>query len=177
MTRALAQVVIGIALIAAATAAWFTARQLHARAAHEERLMTFQESLPATSLLETANADFRKAQKQAHVLGVEGLDRLLQAYASALRNEPFNRDAAYSYEYVARLRDQVARTRRPPASNTTSTPVTPDDLPDGPTLHGRPGAHPSDSPGEEFEIVTPMDYGEREAQPEATPGRRLPRKG
>jgi hypothetical protein len=51
------------------------------------------------------------------------------------------------------------------------------ELPDGPTIHGRPGTHPQPSRGEEFEILTPMNYGDREAQPEPTPGVKLPKKG
>ena len=50
-------------------------------------------------------------------------------------------------------------------------------LPAGPTVHGRPGMHPPSTKGEEFEVITPMDYGDREAQPEPTPGVKLPRKG
>ena len=37
--------------------------------------------------------------------------------------------------------------------------------------------HPPSTKGEEFEVITPMDYGDREAQPEPTPGVKLPRKG
>jgi hypothetical protein len=36
---------------------------------------------------------------------------------------------------------------------------------------------PPTTKGEEFEVLTPMDYGDREAQPEPTTGRKLPPKG
>ena len=51
------------------------------------------------------------------------------------------------------------------------------DLPKGPTIHGRPGGPPPDTKAEDFEIIAPMEFGDREAQPEATPGGKLPRKG
>ena len=133
-------------------------------------------------LLTTANAAFRKAQREAGARppSVERLDQVLQAYTAVLKNGGFNRDAAYNYEYLSRLRDSIARSKTaapsryvPPRTFTSTN----DDLPVGPTVHGAPGTHPPGAKGEEFEIMTPMDYGEREAQPEATPGRPLPRKG
>jgi len=96
-----------------------------------------------------------------------------------LKNSGFDRDAAYNYEYVARLRDAAARAKprpepssRPPVRNPR-----PGEFPDGPTIHGRPGMHPPATKGEEFEVLTPMNFGDREAQPEPTPGMRLPKKG
>ena len=51
------------------------------------------------------------------------------------------------------------------------------DLPAGPTIHGGPGAPPPDAKTEEFQTIMPMEYGDREAQPEATPGVKRQRKG
>jgi hypothetical protein len=51
------------------------------------------------------------------------------------------------------------------------------DLPAGPTIHGGPGGPPPDAKTEEFQIIMPMEYGDREAQPLATPGARRERKG
>ena len=134
-----------------------------------------------TLLLMAANASFRAAQREAgdRLPPAERLDRPLQAYAGVLKNGGFNRDAAYNFEFVARLRDSSERaksqiSRQPPPRPRTRPD---DDLPAGPTIHGTRGTHPPGTKGEEFEVLTPMDYGEREAQPEATPGRRLPRKG
>lgn len=132
-------------------------------------------------LLMAANASFRKAQREAagRMPTPERLDQAAQAYAAALKNAGFNRDAAYNYEFVARLRDGVARSKGAGQPRMARTPAAPPDdtLPAGPTIHGRPGTHPPNTRGEEFEVLTPMDYGDREAQPEATPGRPLPRKG
>ena len=119
-----------------------------------------------------ANATYRRAQAtDARPLSVDQIDQALQAYASVLRNG-FDRDAAYNYEFVARQRDQATRTRtgtKPPQRATR--PVRPS------TIHGREGMDPPTTKGEEFEVLTPMDYGDREAQPEPTAGRKLPPKG
>jgi hypothetical protein len=135
----------------------------------------------AASLMFSANAFFRKAQRQAggQPPSVEWLDQAVQAYASVLKNAGFDRDAAYNYELVARLRDSVARAKVTPPVRQTRAPAArrDDDLPSGATIHGRPGTHPPNTRGEDFEVLTPMDYGDREAQPEPTPGQRLPRKG
>ena len=140
-----------------------------------------RENGNAAQLLVAAHALFRKMQRDgARASGAERLDQVLQAYASVLKNSGFNDDAAYNYEYVSRLRDAVARSKVPTSTRASTPPAAPagrDDLPRGATIHGRPGAHPPATRGDEFEVLTPMDYGEREAQPEATPGRPLPRKG
>jgi hypothetical protein len=113
-----------------------------------------------------ANGAFRKMQRAAggKPPAADQLDQVLQGYAAVLKQDGFNRDAAFNYEYVARLRDQPPRAKPQPPSPPS-------------TIHGRQGAHPPRTKGEEFEILTPMDYGDREAQPEPTPGKKLPRKG
>jgi hypothetical protein len=144
----------------------------------------------AAVLLTAANAAFRESQRQpgAGSAAVQQLDGVLNAYASALKAAPPKPDAsdaeavakaaAYNYEYVARVRDQVARSQgkslKPPAAAVT---VTSGDLPAGPTIHGRPGAPPPEAKMEELQMLAPMEYGDREAQPEATPGGKRERKG
>ena len=44
-------------------------------------------------------------------------------------------------------------------------------------MHGVAGAPPPDVKAEEFETIAPMDFGDREAQHEATPGATIKRKG
>ena len=86
---------------------------------------------------------------------------------------------------VARLRDQVARAPqskplKPAAwrrSLGEAAAATAGDLPAGPTIHGRPGAPPPDAKMEDLQMLAPMEYGDREAQPEATPGGKRERKG
>jgi len=134
----------------------------------------------ADILLAAANASFRSAQRDsaAGPAAVQRLDGVLQAYAAAMKASP-NRDAAYNYEYVTRMRDQAAhspqgRIAGSPGSNGL---VMGGDLPAGPTIHGSPGAPPPDAKTEEFQTIMPMEYGDREAQPEATPGAKRERKG
>ena len=135
----------------------------------------------ATILLTAANAAYREAQRDPAVgpEAVQRLDGVLQAYASALKASPRNVEAAYNYEYVARIRDQVARSpqARVAGSTAASGPVMGGDLPAGPTIHGGPGAPPPDAKMEELQTIAPMEYGDREAQPEATPGAKRERKG
>lgn len=134
----------------------------------------------AEVLLAAANAAFRESQRDlgAGPAAVQQLDGVLNAYASALKAAPRHLEAAYNYEYVARVRDQVARSQgkviKPP---TVSAAVTAGDLPNGPTIHGRPGAPPPEAKMEDLKMLAPMEYGDREAQPEATPGGKRERKG
>ena len=145
----------------------------------------------ADILLAAANAAFRDAQRNPATgpAAVQKLDGVLQAYASALKasgsSSPSDAsakaaDASYNYEFVARIRDQVARSQGKAAKLGPVTPPAPrrgGDLPLGPTIHGSPGAPPPDAKMEELQMIAPMEYGDREAQPEATPGARRERKG
>lgn len=153
----------------------------------------------AQILLTVANAAFRQSQREREngAAAVQRLDGVLQAYASALKASPSSgvigagalaRTAAYNYEYVARLRDQVARAPQgKPFKPAPSTALDADalakaaaaagDLPIGPTIHGRPGAPPPEAKMEDLQMLAPMEYGDREAQPEATPGGKRERKG
>jgi hypothetical protein len=131
-----------------------------------------------------ANAAYRVARRDT-AMGPDTarrLDGVLQAYVAVLKADPRHADAAYNFEYVARLRDAHAR-MKPPApsrerpSPRAAPPLPVEDLPRGPTVHGRPGGPPPESKAEEFEILTPRDLGEREADPEQAPGARMRRKG
>ena len=146
----------------------------------------------AEILLAAANAAFRDAQRNPGTgpAAVQRLDGVLQAYASAMKatseqqalaSVALAKEAAYNYEFVARVRDQVARV--PAGKTATIGPIPPakpvfgGDLPIGPTVHGAPGAPPPDAKMEELQTIAPMEYGDREAQPEATPGGKKDRKG
>ncbi|HYE87663.1 MAG TPA: hypothetical protein VEA16_14975, partial [Vicinamibacterales bacterium] len=67
----------------------------------------------ADILLAAANAAFRLNQRDPGTGpgAVQRIDGVLQAYAAALKASPRNVEAAYNYEFVARLRDRVARTQ------------------------------------------------------------------
>ncbi len=148
----------------------------------------------ADILLAAANAAFRESQRDSSTgpTAVQRLDGVLQAYASAMKavqpGQTLGADlsavasakaAAYNYEYVARIRDQVARapTGKSAKAPAAVGPRMGGDLPMGPTIHGGPGAPPPDAKMEELQTIAPMEYGDREAQPEATPGAKRERKG
>lgn len=132
-------------------------------------------------LLAAANAAFREAERDPAVgpAAVQRLDGVLQAYASALKASPRDAEAAYNYEFVSRIRDQVARSPKARIAKAPAAagPVMAGDLPAGATIHGGPGAPPPDAKMEEIQTIAPMEYGDREAQPEATPGAKRERKG
>ena len=142
---------------------------------------TTESNADAAILLAAANAAYREAQRDPAVgpAAVQRLDGVLQAYASAMKASPRNTEAAFNYEYVARVRDDVARSPqgRIAKSSAVNGPVMGGDLPAGPTIHGGPGAPPPDAKMEELQTIMPMEYGDREAQPEATPGAKRERKG
>lgn len=142
---------------------------------------TTDSAADAAILLAMANAAYRQAQRDPAVgpAAVQRLDGVLQAYASAMKASTRNTEAAYNYEYVARIRDEVAsspqgRIAKSPVAN---GPVMGGDLPAGATIHGGPGAPPPDAKMEELQTIMPMEYGDREAQPEPTPGAKRERKG
>ncbi|MGD9905478.1 MAG: hypothetical protein AB7U83_18570 [Vicinamibacterales bacterium] len=126
-----------------------------------------------------ANAAYRLARRDGGVgaAAAARLDPVLQAYDAVLKAAPGHADAAWNYEFVARARDVLARTR-PPARG-RAAPDTPgvEDPPQALSVHGVPGAPPPEVKAEDFETIAPMDFGDREAQPEPTPGSRLKRKG
>jgi hypothetical protein len=142
---------------------------------------TSEGKADAEILRAAANAAFREAERDPAVgpAAVQRLDGVLQAYASALKASPRDVEAAFNYEYVARIRDQVARSPqgRIAKSPAATGPVMAGDLPAGSTIHGGPGAPPPDAKMEDLQMIAPMEYGDREAQPEATPGAKRERKG
>jgi hypothetical protein len=138
--------------------------------------------LDAEVLLAAANAAFRAHERESGggQVQVQRLDGVLQAYVAVLKAAPSHSDAAYNYEYVSRVRDRTARSLLTKPANAAPRPAAvarQGDLPAGPTVHGRPGGPPPEMKGEEIEVIAPMNYGDRETQPEATPGARRDRKG
>jgi hypothetical protein len=135
----------------------------------------------ADILLAAANAAYRESQRDPATgpAAVQRLDGVLQAYAAVLKAAPRHAEAAYNYEYVARVRDQVAKAPIGKSAKAPggAGPRMGGDLPIGPTIHGGPGAPPPDAKMEELQTIAPMEYGDREAQPEATPGAKRERKG
>ena len=93
-----------------------------------------------------------------------------------MKSRPGHLDAAFNYEYVARMRDFLARGIPQPRVK-PEAPLGP------PTIHGRPGALPRGADMTQFKIVVPKqgeekDKGEeRKDAPGATGGKEKVRKG
>lgn len=151
---------------------------------YDEIVTTQGGATDAEVLFVAANAAFRVA-RQDRAVGPEAarqLDGVLQAYASVLKAAPRHADAAFNFEYVSRLRDRIGAMKpAPPAKERESPrgagPVRTTDLPRGPTVHGLPGGPPPEIKAEEFQILTPRDFGDRESDPEQAPGSKMRRKG
>ena len=130
-----------------------------------------------------ANAAFRAARRDGTVGpdAAQQLDPVLRAYSAVLRAAPTHGDAAYNLEYVSRLRNRLAGMKPPPSRERgaprAAGPIETTDLPRGPTVHGLPGGPPPEIKTEEFEVLTPRGFEERDADPEQAPGSRMRRKG
>lgn len=113
-----------------------------------------------------ANAAFRASTRDAvgARVAVARLDSVAKRYALVLDKHPGHVDAAYNYEFVVRLRDRIARTRRAPLAAKSA--AMKGDLPSGSTLHGHPGAPPLDPNTGQFEILVPMQSDESDMPPE-----------
>lgn len=140
---------------------------------------------PALRLV-AANAQFRASAPRTAdpKIAVERLDGVIQAYADVLRRDPSLSDAAYNFEFVARLRDTIAREKpagRAARDKKLASVAKPEeasvDLPAGPTIHGLPGGPPEGVPMSDFKTLSPMRYDEREEQMEPGRGRAIRRKG
>lgn len=147
------------------------------------------ETNDAELMFLSANAQYRSVKPPVKGTDpkatVAQLDGVIRAYSQVLRTDGSLEDAAYNYEFAIRLRDVLAKGRtaggkpmseaKPAAPQ--EPPPAPSELPQGPTIHGHPGARPEEADMNNFKAISPMRYDEREANPEAAPGSRMPRKG
>ena len=137
------------------------------------------ETNPALQLV-SANAAFRTTQQAADRLdAVRRLDTVVKTYADVLRNGGGQVDAAYNYELAVRARDALAKPRAaaPKAAPKPQATVGEADLPEGPTLHGKPGGPPPAVNMNQFKIVIPKRGEERNDAPDAGKGGTKIRKG
>ena len=88
-------------------------------------------------------------------------------------------DAAYNYELAVRTRDMLAKPRAaaPKAAPKPQATAEAADLPEGPTLHGKPGGPPPAVNMNQFKIVIPKRGEERNDAPDAGKGGTKIRKG
>jgi len=137
------------------------------------------ETNPALQLV-SANAAFRTTQQAADRQdAVRRLDTVVKTYADVLRNGGGQADAAYNYELAVRARDALAKPRAaaPKAAPKPQATVGEADLPEGPTLHGKPGGPPPAVNMNQLKIVIPKRGEERNDAPDAGKGGTKIRKG
>ena len=132
----------------------------------------------AELLLLSANASYRATKV---IPGDPGVDRQLQSvessYAEVLKRDPANVEAAYNYEFVARVRGMLASTRsaKPGVKGQNSAEKV--HMTSGRTVDGDPGAPPQGTDMTQFKVLVPKQGDERKDDPEAGKGAKRVRKG
>jgi len=103
--------------------------------------------------LVVANAAFRVglARAKEKTATIQALTEAINGYAIVLKNDTWNEDAAYNYEYLVRLRDQIAKGQRPPMPEPQA----------GSADLGESGAPSPSTSSEGFEIYIPLEGSER----------------
>jgi hypothetical protein len=121
--------------------------------------------------LVAANAAYRKSQiagARDRATTLRALDAAVNAYLAVLRNAGAPEAAAYNYEYVVRLREDIGKGRR-------SADLT-DRAEDGPA--GRQGGvPPEDADKRDLKILIPLEPGEMDKATEPGKGTPIERKG
>lgn len=117
-----------------------------------------------------ANAMYRLGQARAAnpQSMLRAFDAARDAYQAVLRQEGSHPDAAFNYEYMVVVRDQVAKGVRRLPSRSPTTGEARAALGQQ-TLHGRRGGPPPGRTEEEFKVYVPEDRDER-AKKGTTPG-------
>jgi hypothetical protein len=97
---------------------------------------------------------------------LQALDEAIGSYMAVLKSDTWNADAAYNYEYLLRLRTEVAQGKRKPGSIQEKT----DNL-------GEQGTPAQNSSTKKFEIYIPLEGSERTESGEAGKGAPIKKKG
>jgi hypothetical protein len=118
--------------------------------------------------LVVANASFRNAQRGItdKAVQLQALDEAIGSYMAVLKNDTWNADAAYNYEYLLRLRGEVAQGKRKPGA-----------LQDKSDNLGEQGTPAQNSSTKKFEIYIPLEGSERNETGEAGKGAPIQKKG
>src|SRR3954469_10421846 len=118
--------------------------------------------------LVVANASFRNAQHGItdKAVQLQALDEAIGSYMAVLKNDAWNADAAYNYEYLLRLRTEIAQGKRKPGTLQEKT----DNL-------GEQGTPAQNSSTKKFEIYIPLEGSERTESGEAGKGAPIKKKG
>lgn len=118
--------------------------------------------------LVVANAAFRNAQRGItdKAVQLQALDEAIGSYMAVLKNESWHPDAAFNYEYLLRLRTEIAQGKRKPAAMAEKT----DNL-------GEQGSPAPNNSTKKFEIYVPLEGSERTESGEAGKGTVIQKKG
>ncbi len=125
-----------------------------------------------------ANATYRLGQQRAANRDsmLRAIDDARAAYQVVLTESGGHADAAFNYEYLLGLRDEIARARLPGASRVQ--PPGEEGAGQGQqTLHGREGAPPPERSQKEFKVYVPEDGDERTNETEPGSDQVRQRKG
>lgn len=111
-----------------------------------------EEGNPDLQLV-VANAAHRLGQRAGtdRAALIQALEESASSYLTVLKNGEFREDAAYNYEYVIRLKEELTRSRRPPPP--------PEENADGDM--GQSGAPAETKSDESFEIYIPLESTEK----------------
>jgi hypothetical protein len=128
------------------------------------------ESEDVSLQLLVANGAYRAGQSKAtdREATLQVLDEAVTGYLTVLRNDEWDERAAYNYEYLVRLRDDLARGRR------KSPPPPPDE---GNSALGAAGAPEKSRDMKQFEVYIPLEGEERNQASEAGKAAPNARKG
>jgi hypothetical protein len=97
---------------------------------------------------------------------VQAFDEAIGAFQTVLKNETWNADAAFNYEFLIRERDAIAKGQRKPSSPPEAT-----------GQFGNSGQPAESGNTKKFEIYVPLNGNERSKSGEAGKGSSNPRKG
>lgn len=122
---------------------------------------------PALLLL-SANAAFRQVATRTGTPQqiTRALDDVLKGYGTLLERDPGNADAAYNYEYVARLRSALAGGRMSALPQQTEQ-----------SMQGEQGEPPQGTQKSDFNVIVPLRPEERQEQLDPGSGNTFQRKG
>ena len=103
--------------------------------------------------LVVANALHRRGQQggsKDKAAALQSLEEAAAGYLTVLRNNTWQEDAAYNYEYIVRLRDELAKGKNPP-----------DQPPSDNSELGEGGAPTPETTKQGFEIYVPLQNDEK----------------
>lgn len=118
--------------------------------------------------LVVANASFRNSQHGVtdKAVQLQTLDEAIGSYMAVLKNDTWHPDAAFNYEYLLRLRTEIAQGKRKPGTTQDKS----DTL-------GEQGSPAQNTSTKKFEIYVPLQGDERTESGEAGKGAPIQKKG